>query len=171
MIRHRNYFLAGVTREEKAVTRTEALISLGLLLACLGVVILLAKSLCPVIESGIAAAGLTTALVGVVIAAVILLSEGIAAIQAAKRNQYQVSINLALGSALAGIRVNMPAVALVCTLMGLPVVLDLHKKSMVLLALSVFTVMLSLNKGRTNGLYAMVLLVNLVMYIFTILFE
>src|SRR4051794_36717292 len=47
-IRHRNYFLAGITGEEKAVTRTEALISLGLLLACLGVVILLAKSLSPV---------------------------------------------------------------------------------------------------------------------------
>jgi Ca2+:H+ antiporter len=54
--------------------------------------------------------------------------------------------------------------------MDLPLVLGLDKKSMVLLVLSVFTVMLSLNKGRTNGLYATVLLVNLVMYIFTILF-
>ena len=41
---------------------------------------------------------------------------------------------------------------------------------MILLGLSVFTVMLSLNKGRTNSLYAMVLLVNLMMYIFTIIF-
>jgi Ca2+:H+ antiporter len=30
--------------------------------------------------------------------------------------------------------------------------------------------MLSLNKGQTNGLYAIVLLVNLMMYIFTIVF-
>jgi len=169
-IRHRNYFLAGVTGEEKAITRAEALISLGLLLACLGVVILLAKSLSPVIESGIVAAGLPTALVGVAIAAVILLPEGIAAIRAAKRNQYQTSINLALGSALASIGLSIPTVAIVCTLMDLPLVLGLDKKSMVLLALSVFTVMLSLNKGRTNGLYAMVLLVTLMMYIFTIIF-
>ena len=108
--------------------------------------------------------------VRVAIAAVILLPEGIAAIRAARRNQYQTSINLALGSALASIGLSIPTVVVVCTLMDLPLVLGLDKKSMVLLFLSVFTVMLSLNKGRTNGLYAMVLLVNLMMYIFTIIF-
>ena len=169
-IRHRKYFLTETTGEEKAVTRTEAIISLGLLLACLGVVILLAKKLSPVIESGVIAAGLPTALVGVAIATVILLPEGIAAIRAARRNQYQASINLALGSALASIGLSIPTVVVVCTIMDLPLVLGLDMKSMVLLFLSVFTVMLSLNKGRTNGLYATVLLVNLVMYIFTIIF-
>lgn len=167
---HRKYFLTETTGEEKAVTRTEALISLGLLLVCLGVVILLAKNLSPVIESAVVAAGLPTALVGVAIAAVILLPEGIAAIRAARRNQYQTSINLALGSALASIGLSIPTVAIICTVMDLPLVLGMDRKSMVLLGLSVFTVMLSLNKGRTNGLYAMVLLVNLMMYIFTIIF-
>jgi Ca2+:H+ antiporter len=169
-IRHRNYFLSEISGEEKAVTRTETFISLGLLLVCLGVVILLAKKLSPVIENGVVAAGLPTALVGVAIAAVILLPEGIAAIRAARRNQYQTSINLALGSALASIGLSIPTVVITCTLMDLPLVLGLDKKSMVLMGLSVFTVMLSLNKGRTNGLYATVLLVNLMMYIFTIIF-
>ena len=170
-VRHRNYFLAEATGEEKAITRTEALISLGLLFVCLAVVVFLAKKLSPVVESGIAAANLPTALVGVAIAAVILLPEGIAAIRAARRNQYQTSINLALGSALASVGLSIPTVAIICTVMDLPLVLGLDKKSIVLLALSVFTVMLSLNKGRTNGLYATVLLINLMMYIFTIIFE
>lgn len=169
-IRHRKYFLTEVTGVEKAVRSTEALISLGFLLVCLGVVILLAKNLSPVIEEGIVAAGLPTALVGVAIAAVILLPEGIAAIRAARRNQYQTSINLALGSALASIGLSIPTVVIVCTIMDLPLVLGLDMKSMVLLGLSVFTVMLSLNKGQTNSLYAIVLLVNLMMYIFTIVF-
>lgn len=170
-VRHRNYFLTGFTGEEKMVTRVEALISLGLLLVCLGVVVFLAKRLSPVIEGAVARAGLPNALVGVAVAAVILLPEGIAAIRAAQRNQYQTSINLALGSALASIGLSIPTVVVLCTVMDLPLVLGLDKKSMVLLGLSVFTVMLSLNKGRTNGLYATVLLVNLVVYIFTILFE
>lgn len=170
-VRHRKYFLTEVTGEEKAVTRTEALMSLGLLLVCLGVVVFLAKKLSPVIETAVVDAGLPTALVGVAVAAVILLPEGIAAIRAAQRNQYQTSINLALGSALASIGLSIPTVVILCTVMDLPLVLGLDKKSMVLLALSVFTVMLSLNKGRTNGLYATVLLVNLVMYIFTIVFK
>lgn len=170
-IRHRKYFLTGATGEEKAVTKVEAIISLVLLLVCLGVVILLAKKLSPVIEGEVVAAGLPTALVGVAIAAVILLPEGIAAIRAARRNQYQTSINLALGSALASIGLSIPTVVIVCTIMDLPLVLGLDMKSMVLLVLSVFTVMLSLNKGQTNSLYAIVLLVNLMMYIFTIVFH
>lgn len=169
-IRHRKYFLAEVSGEEKDVTGSEALTSLVFLLLCLGVVIFLAKNLSPVIESGIVAAGLPTALVGVAIAAVILLPEGIAAIRAARRGQYQTSINLALGSALASIGLSIPTVVVVCTIMDLPLILGLSMKSMVLLVLSIFTVMLSLNKGQTNGLYAIVLLVNLMMYIFTIVF-
>jgi Ca2+:H+ antiporter len=170
-VRHRKYFLAEPSGEEKTVTGKEAIISLVLLLVCLGAVVLLAKKLSPVIESGVVGAGLPTALVGIAIAAVILLPEGIAAIRAARRNQYQTSINLALGSALASIGLSIPTVAILCTVMDLPLVLGLDMKSTVLLGLSVFTVMLSLNKGRTNGLYATVLLVNLMMYIFTVLFE
>jgi Ca2+:H+ antiporter len=170
-VRHRRYFLTEPTGDEKVVTRTEAIISLLLLLVCLGVVVFLAKRLSPVIEAGVVNAGLPTALVGVAIATVILLPEGIAAIRAAQRNQYQTSINLALGSALASIGLSIPTVAITCVLLDLPLVLGLDKKSMILLGLSVFTVMLSLNKGRTNGLYAMVLLVNLMMYIFTIIFK
>lgn len=169
-VRHRHYFLAEVITEEKIVTRREAIISLVLLLISLAAVVLLAKKLSSVIEAGVVNAGLPTALVGVAIAAVILLPEAMAAIKAARRNQYQISINLALGSALASIGLSIPTVAIVCTIMGLPVELGLDKKSMILLGLSVFTVMLSLNKGRTNGLYAVVLLVNLMMYIFTILY-
>ncbi|RYZ54606.1 MAG: ionic transporter y4hA [Sphingobacteriales bacterium] len=169
-VRHRKYFLAENSGEEREVTKMESVVSLILLLVCLGVVIFLAKRLSPVIEAGVVGADLPTALVGIAIAAVILLPEGVAAVRAAQRNQYQTSINLALGSALASIGLSVPTVVVLSTMLDLPLVLGIDAKSMVLLGLSVFTVMLSLNKGRTNGLYAMVLLVNLVMYIFTVLY-
>jgi Ca2+:H+ antiporter len=169
-IRHREYFLSEESEHTTFITRKESLISLFLLLVCLGIVILLAKALSPVIEGGVAAAGLPSALVGVFIAGVILLPEGIAAVRAASKNKFQISINLSLGSALASIGLSIPTVAILCTALDLPLVLGLDKKSMVLLGLSVFTVMLSLNKGRTNGLYGMVLLVNLMTYIFTIIY-
>lgn len=170
-VRHRKYFRTEIHGGETSISKTEAITSLVMLLVCLGVVVFLAKKLSPVIEAGVVDAGLPTAIVGVAIAAVILLPEGISAIRAARRNQYQTSINLALGSALASIGLSIPTVAILCTVMDLPLVLGLSRKSMILLGLSVFTVMLSLNKGRTNGLYAVVLLVNLMMYIFTILYE
>lgn len=111
------------------------------------------------------------ALVGVVIAAVIPLPEGIAAIRAAKRNQYQTSINLALESALASIGLSIPTAAITCTVLDLPLLLGLDRKSMVLPGLSVFTGLLSLNKRRTNGLYTTVLLVNLMMCLLTIVYQ
>ncbi len=170
-VRHRNYFLTEITGEVKIITRTAALISVLLLIICLGAVVLLAKKLSPVIEAGVVEAGLPTAIIGVAIAFIILLPEAIAAFRAARKNEFQTSINLSLGSALAGIGLTIPTVIIIAIIMDLPLVLGIDHKSIILLGLSIFTVMLSLNKGRTNSLYAVVLLINLMMYIITIIYE
>ncbi len=99
----------------------------------------------------------------------VLLPEGLAALKAARRNRFQTSLNLALGSALASIGLAIPSVVLVCLMYDIDLILGLDIKSMVLLGLSAFTVMLALNQGRTNMLYGIVLLVNLAAYIFTVI--
>ena len=143
--------------------------SLIFLIICLGVVVFLAKALSPQIEKMVHNLGAPQALVGVIIAAVVLLPEGMAALKAARRNQFQTSLNLALGSAIASIGLTIPCVAVVSIIYDMPLVLGLDIKSMVLLALSLYTVMLSLNRGKTNILYGVVLLVNLFAYIFTVI--
>lgn len=171
-VRHRDYFLAAdddLDHHAEPPSGKVTAASFGFLLVCLGIVVLLAKSLSPSIESMVAAMGAPAALVGVIIAAVVLLPEGLAALNAARHNRFQTSLNLALGSALASIGLTIPAVTIVCLLYDIPLVLGLDGKSMVLLGLSTFIVMLSLNQGRTNMLYGIVLLVNLAAYIFTII--
>ena len=171
-VRHRDYFLADdddASHHAEPPSLKVALTSLFFLVLCLGIVVLLAKALSPSIESMVANAGAPQALVGVIIAAVVLLPEGLAALKAARRNRLQTSINLALGSALASIGLTIPAVVIVCQMYDINLVLGLDLKSMVLLALSTFTVMLSLNHGRTNILYGIVLLVNLAAYVFTVI--
>src|SRR6185295_20063918 len=96
-----------------APTTKPASLSALLLIACLTVVVLLAKALSPSIEAGVAAIGAPNALVGVIIAAVVLFPEGLAAVRAARANRLQTSLNLALGSALASIGLTIPAVAIV----------------------------------------------------------
>ena len=86
---------------------------------------LLAKSLAPALDAGVAAAGAPLAVVGVLIAAIVLLPETAAAVRAAARNRLQASINLALGSAVASIGLAVPAVALVSSWMGLPLELGI----------------------------------------------
>ena len=62
----------------------------------------------PNIESAVIGAGLPIAFVGVVIAMVVLLPEGIAAVRAARIGRVQTSLNLAFGSAMASIGPDHP---------------------------------------------------------------
>jgi Ca2+:H+ antiporter len=138
-----------------------------LLLACLGAVVLLAKALAPVIERGVDAAGAPKAAIGVVIAAIVLLPEGLAALRAARADRLQTSLNLALGSALASIGLTVPAVAIVSLATGWTLVLGLDLKAMVLLALTLLVATLSLGTGRTTVLQGAVHLVIFAVYLFT----
>jgi Ca2+:H+ antiporter len=171
-IRHREYFLSSVkNKKEKteAISNKVLIVSLIFLLISLGIVVLLAKSLSPKIESIVVGYNLPKKLVGVLIAAIILLPEGSAAIIAAKQNRLQTSLNLALGSALASIGLTIPCVAVVCSISDMKIILGLDIKSIILLGLSVFTVMLSLISGRSNIVYGVVLLVNLMAFVFLII--
>ncbi|MCC2590473.1 calcium:proton antiporter [Chryseobacterium sp. MFBS3-17] len=172
-VRHRNYFIIEdenhTPHEADPPTRTVTVVSLILLLISLAVVIFMAKGLSPVIESFVADMGAPRALVGVIIASMVLLPEGFAAIRAARSNHLQSSINLTLGSAMASVGLTIPAVSAVCIWFDIPFVLGLDMKSIILLALSVFIVMISLSRGKTNVMYGAVLLVNLAAYIFTVI--
>jgi Ca2+:H+ antiporter len=171
-VRHRDYFLPSGSETDEEVhapppTRQETLLSTSLLLVGLSAVVLLAKSLSPTIEAGVAAIGAPKSLVGVVVALVILLPEGLAALRAAKQNRLQTSLNLALGSALASIGLTIPAVAIVSLVSGMTVTLGIDTKSTVLLVLSLFVVALSFGTGRANILQGVVLLVIFAVYLFT----
>jgi Ca2+:H+ antiporter len=170
--RHRNYFLSVDEQDNgDSVKISNGLMAFSLLflLVSLGIVVLMAKTLTPAIEQIIVTNNLPKSLVGVIIAGVILLPEGAAAVIAARNNKIQVSLNLALGSALASIGLTIPCVAIVSYLYDMKIILGLDIKSMILLALSVFIVLLSLSGSKTNIVYGVVLLVNLVAYIFLII--
>lgn len=171
-IRHRDYFLpkdeAFADPDEHATqsTNTEAFVSLGLLLVALVAVVLSAKGISPSIEAALAVAGAPAATVGILIAAIVLLPESVAAIRAAHANRLQTSLNLAIGSAIASIGLTVPTVAVLSVIMGWPLALGVDAKSTVLLVLSLFAVSISLRTGRTTMLPGMVHLVMFAAYLF-----
>jgi Ca2+:H+ antiporter len=162
-IRHRDYFLPADfgTDDDHAEPPTDAaaMVSMGLLLATLVAVIGLAKLLTPPLEAVIAYVQAPKAFIGIVIAALVLLPEGLAALRAARANRLQTSLNLALGSALASIGLTIPAVAAVTLSMGLPLQLGLGTKDTVMLALTLFVGVITLGTGRTTFLQGVVHLV------------
>jgi len=147
-------------------SRGLALGSAGLLAVSLVAVVGLAKALSPSMEAGLAWAGAPKAVIGVVIAALVLLPEALAAVRAARDNRLQTILNLALGSALASIGLTIPAVAAVSITLGTPLTLGLDPKETVLLALTVLVGVVTLGTGRTTVLQGMVHLVILAVFLF-----
>jgi len=171
-IRHRDHFLHHIEdaddhAHEPDVPRAKAAAAAGVLLVALVAVVLLAKSLSPMIEAGVAAAGAPRALVGIIIAALVLAPEGFAAYRAAKANRVQTSLNLAIGSALAAIGLTIPAVAAVALVLGLDLELGLSAKGVVLLALTLLVASLTLGRGRTTIVQGVIHLVLFATYLFT----
>ncbi len=171
-IRHRDYFLPTEKEHDdpdehaSQPSNAEALTSLGLLLVALVAVVLSAKGISPSIEAALQAAGAPAATIGILIAAIVLLPESVAAIRAAHANRLQTSLNLAIGSAIASIGLTVPTVAVLSVVMGWPLALGVDAKSTVLLVLSLFVVSISLRTGRTTMLPGMVHLVMFAAYLF-----
>ena len=169
-VRHRDYFLAieSVDEEEHAPppSNTTAVVSAFLLIAALVAVVGLAKSLTPTLEIGVARLDIPKAVVGIVIAALVLLPEGLAALRAAQLNRLQTSLNLALGSALASIGLTIPAVAAVSIVIGQPLQLGLGAKEQILLALTLLVGVITLGTGRTTVLQGIAHLVIFAAFLF-----
>lgn len=140
--------------------------SAGLLLVSLVAVVGLAKIISPAIEDGVEAVGFPNAVVGVVIALLVLLPESIAAVRAAAREKVQVSLNLALGSAMASIGLTIPTIAIVSIWLDGPLALGLDNVQIVLLFMTVVVGILTVVPGRAKPLQGGVHLVLLASFIF-----
>lgn len=169
-IRHRDYFLSAKADGEDAHAQLPSnrttLISAGLLCAALVAVVGLAKALTPSVDGAIARLGMPASLSGIIIATLVLLPEGLAALRAAQANRLQTSLNLALGSSLATIGLTIPAVAAVSILFHTPLELGLGAKEAVLLALTLFLGAITLGTGRTTMLQGVVHLVVFAAFLF-----
>lgn len=112
------------------------------------------------------AAGAPPAVVGIVIAGMVLLPETGSAVRAALADRLQTSMNLALGSALASIGLTVPVVVAAAFLFDLPLVLGLEPKDMVLMLLSFVVAVIALGSGRTSIMQGAVQLVVFAAFLF-----
>jgi Ca2+:H+ antiporter len=170
-VRHRDYFIPQTDRANAEThadppTIRQAWASFGLLLVALVAVVGLAKTLSPRIEHAVEAAKAPRAVVGIVIAMLVLLPETWAAVRAARANRLQSSINLAVGSALATIGLTVPVIVVTSIAFDLPLVLGLEPKETALLALTFLVSSITLGTGRTHMMQGAVHLVLFVAFLF-----
>jgi Ca2+:H+ antiporter len=165
---HRDYFIADDEEDDGAPPTYPITMNAILLVVSLVTVVLLAKSFSFVVDAGGAAIGAPPAFTGIVVALLVLLPEGVAAFSAARHNKLQKSINLSLGSALATISLTIPAVALVATLLGQPLLLGLPPSETTLLIMTFAVSMLTFATGVTNILFGMVHMLVFAVFLLTV---
>jgi Ca2+:H+ antiporter len=170
-IRHRDYFIresAGF-KDDGTLTSNRILgLSIVLLAISLLAVVLLAKKFSLVVDFATLRIGAPPAFAGVLVALLILLPESVAAVAAARKNDLQKSINLALGSSLATIGLTIPAVAVAAFALDKQLVLGLNAQEMVLLVLTFVLSMLTFGTGRTNILFGLVHMVVFAVFVFMV---
>ena len=137
----------------------------GLLLANVLPIVILAKSLAVILDHGIAALGAPTALGGVLIAAIVFTPEGISALKAVARNELQRAINLCLGAATSTVGLTVPAILTIGLLTGQTVVLGLKPTEMTLLAVTLILSAQTFSGSRTTVLEGAVHLVLFFVYL------
>jgi Ca2+:H+ antiporter len=165
---HRDYFINDDEDDDGAPPTHPITMNAVLLVVSLVTVVLLAKSFSVVVDAGGAAIGAPPAFTGIVVALLVLMPEGVAAFSAARHNKLQKSINLSLGSALATISLTIPAVALVATLLGKPLILGLPPSETTLLVMTFAISMLTFATGVTNILFGMVHMVVFAVFLLTV---
>jgi len=157
--RHRAYFaeISDAPEPSRPVThesgRRMALARhTAMMIVFLGATVLLAEKLAVVLNTGLETFGLPAALGALLIAILVLVPEGLGAIQAALANHVQRAMNILFGSALATLAMTIPAVMIVAMAGRTTLDLGLTSGDQVMLVLTLFTSMLTFGGGRTNVL-------------------
>jgi Ca2+:H+ antiporter len=173
-VRHRDYFLSdpGDASADEAPSGGPSARrfweSVVLLLVALVAVVLLAKHFAGSIETFVVKVGAPFEVVGLLVALLVLLPETLAALRAARNNELQKSLNLALGSSLATIGLTIPAVSVLAMVLKQPLELGVDMHDTVLLLLTFAVSLVTFGAGRTNILPGFVHLVLFATFVFLI---
>lgn len=155
-------------RLRRTAYRRALTIHTSFLLVNLIFVVLLAEELAVLIDNRLESRDLPDALGGLMVAMLILAPECVASAGAALRNRLQRSVNIALGSGLATLSLTVPAILLISSHMGYPLILGVTNNEMVMLLATLWVANITLATGRTNLMQGAVLLVLFLTFSFLI---
>jgi Ca2+:H+ antiporter len=167
--RHRLYFTHGGTtddaHEPPRSSQRSLAVHCGLLAAYMLPVVYLAEQLAQPLDHLIEVVHAPVALGGVIIALLVATPEAISAVQAARANHLQRSVNIFLGSVLATIGLTVPVMLVISHLTGREIFLGLQNTDLVMLPLTLVVSIITFASGRTNILQGVVHLLLFAAYV------
>jgi Ca2+:H+ antiporter len=179
--RHRSYFdhldmgrVDETCRPQSAGTlrgrRWTVIMTAGALVASLLPVVLLSEFFGTFINYGIDELNAPTALGGLIIASLGLMSEGVGSFRAALANRMQRAVNICLGCTLSTIGLTVPAVLMAAGWLDMELTLGLDGGNATLLVATLLSAMLTFVSGSANILQGIVHLMLFFGYVIFILF-
>jgi Ca2+:H+ antiporter len=166
--RHRGYFTLPGAQEANGPEPSpggSALRETALLLAHLVPIVFLVQQLALILNHGLDVLHAPPAIGGLVVAAMVLFPEGLAAVRAALANRLQRSVNILLGSVLATLALTAPAILVIGLIQGVPLVLGVAGAEQPLLMLTLLLSVITFSNGVTNVLQGAVHLMLFLAYL------
>jgi len=155
-MRHSEYFMdtrgAGHSSEHDARAMHSISYHAVMLILYLVVVIVLAEKFAIPLDNSIEHFGMPQALGGAIVAGLVLAPEALSAINAARKNQLQRSVNILHGSVLASIGLTIPAVLTIGMISKRMVTLGIEGGNLPLLLLTLAVSVVTFTSGKTSVL-------------------
>jgi Ca2+:H+ antiporter len=142
----------------------------AILVATLLPAVYLTEELGQIVERAVGALGAPSAIVGVIVAVLVLAPEMMGAVQATLRNQLQRAVNISLGSVLATIGLAVPVVLTIGLFADRSIILGVGPESLVLLGVTFLVSVLTFGGARTNMLQGATHLVLFIVFL-TLIFH
>jgi Ca2+:H+ antiporter len=155
-MRHSEYFMdtrgAGHSSEHDAGAMHSIIYHAVMLIFYLLVVIVLAEKFAIPLDNSIERFGMPQAFGGAIVAGLVLAPEALSAINAARKNQLQRSVNILHGSVLASIGLTIPAVITIGMISKRTVILGIEGGNLPLLLLTLAVSVVTFTSGKTSVL-------------------
>jgi Ca2+:H+ antiporter len=155
-MRHSDYFMdtrgAGHFSEHHAGAMHSTIYHAVMLILYLLVVIVLAEKFAIPLDNSIERFGMPQAFGGAIVAGLVLAPEALSAINAARKNQLQRSVNILHGSVLASIGLTIPAVLTIGMISKRTVTLGIEGGNLPLLLLTLAVSVVTFTSGKTSVL-------------------
>jgi Ca2+:H+ antiporter len=155
-MRHSEYFMdtrgAGHSSEHDAGAMHSISYHAVMLILYLLVVIVLAEKFAIPLDNSIERFGMPQAFGGAIVAGLVLAPEALSAINAARKNQLQRSVNILHGSVLASIGLTIPAVLTIGMISKRTVTLGIEGGNLPLLLLTLAVSVVTFTSGKTSVL-------------------
>jgi len=155
-MRHSEYFMdtrgAGHSSEHHAGAMHSTIYHAVMLILYLLVVIVLAEKFAIPLDNSIERFGMPQAFGGAIVAGLVLAPEALSAINAARKNQLQRSVNILHGSVLASICLTIPAVLTIGMISKRAVTLGIEGGNLPLLLLTLAVSVVTFTSGKTSVL-------------------